>query len=285
VTKIGRREYSPFGVELTTDEYASTGRDGAAPLSVFHGKELDPVTSFSLFGARYYSRDLGFWLSADPLLREYINGLPDRGVYQQANLSLYAYAKNQPITYRDPNGLSANIPVNVGSLNSPQTGGSSSNLPSIYRISRPGESFVRYESGNPVYSKIGPKGEVAPGTFAAPSTEGPADINELGILYNLPEPQIPRTQMFRLSPPAGSETWIIGPRPVQGGVGSEVQFPFGAPPGTATLPATTTPSAMPPPPPIEPVLPPLPTVTEPVLPTLGTPVVEPPITPLELFIP
>lgn len=103
-TVVGRREYSPFGLELTTDDYAGTGQDGAALLSVFHGKELDRITSFSSFGARSYSRDLGTWLSPDPEISNYLGGNPNGGVYAPANLSRFAYAHNRPTFANDPDG-------------------------------------------------------------------------------------------------------------------------------------------------------------------------------------
>ena len=103
-TVIARREYSPFGLELTVDDLAATGRDGVAAMSVFHGKELDRLTGFSSFGARYYSRDLGLWLSPDPLVSDYLKGSPNEGVYQPSNLSLYAFVGNDPLNSTDPFG-------------------------------------------------------------------------------------------------------------------------------------------------------------------------------------
>ncbi len=48
-TVVARREYSPYGLELTTDDLAETGRDGMASMSVFHGKELDRTTRSLVF--------------------------------------------------------------------------------------------------------------------------------------------------------------------------------------------------------------------------------------------
>jgi RHS repeat-associated protein len=104
-TLIARREYSPYGLELTVDELAQTGRDGVAPMSVFHGKELDRRTNFSSFGARHYSRDLGIWLKPDPMLVNYLRGAPNKGVFQPANLSLYAFAASNPTLVTDPTGM------------------------------------------------------------------------------------------------------------------------------------------------------------------------------------
>ncbi|MBZ9864248.1 hypothetical protein LB515_02555 [Mesorhizobium sp. CA15] len=105
-TVVGRREYGPYGLELTADGLAKTGRDGVAPLSVFHGKELDRVTGFSSFGARSYSRDLGLWLSPDPILRDYLAGLPNGGVYEMSNIAPYSFAADSPVLVQDATGLS-----------------------------------------------------------------------------------------------------------------------------------------------------------------------------------
>jgi RHS repeat-associated protein len=49
--------------------------------------------SYGYFGARYYSSDLGIWISVDPLASKY------------SNLSPYAYVANNPIKLVDPNGM------------------------------------------------------------------------------------------------------------------------------------------------------------------------------------
>ena len=64
-------------------------------------------------------------------------------------------------------------------------------------------------------------------------------MDQLSGTYNLPDPEIDRTQMFEIAPPTG--TPIIGPQPVAGGTGNEVIFPFGAPPGSVTAPPIVTP--------------------------------------------
>jgi len=58
-TLIARREFSPFGLELTANKLAAPEDPLSSLPSAFHGKELDQTTGFSSFGARYYSRDLG----------------------------------------------------------------------------------------------------------------------------------------------------------------------------------------------------------------------------------
>jgi RHS repeat-associated protein len=106
-----QRERDRFGLELTNDMLVNRDRDKLAPLSVFHGKELDRLTSFSSFGARYYSRDIGMWLKPDPMLRSYLDGTPNEGVFAPPNLNSFAYAHNRPTIANDPNGEWVNIAV------------------------------------------------------------------------------------------------------------------------------------------------------------------------------
>jgi RHS repeat-associated protein len=65
----------------------------------FTGKEKDP-TGFHYFGARYYSGDIGRFLSPDPHTLNPKNiELSDPQV-----LNPYVYSRNNPIQYKDPNG-------------------------------------------------------------------------------------------------------------------------------------------------------------------------------------
>jgi RHS repeat-associated protein len=96
---------------------------------------------------------------------------------------------------------------------------------SPYRVTTPGETFIRYESANPAFTRVTPSGGVTPGTFAAPASDGLIPLANRVPVYNLPSPQIPRPNAITLTPPPG--TSIIGPRPVMGGTGNEVIFPMG----------------------------------------------------------
>jgi hypothetical protein len=96
---------------------------------------------------------------------------------------------------------------------------------STYRVTQEGETFIRYESDNPAFTRITPSGGVTPGTFAAPASDGIIPVADRVPTYNLPSPEIPRPNVNILTPPAG--TPIIGPRPVVGGPGNEVIFPMG----------------------------------------------------------
>jgi len=101
---------------------------------------------------------------------------------------------------------------------------------STVRFTQDGESFIRYETGNPAFSRVTADGGLLPGTYAAPVSEGVQVQGALNDLYNLPSPELPRTNYFQIYPPAG--TPVIGPGTVTGGSGSEVIFPSGVPAGS-----------------------------------------------------
>jgi hypothetical protein len=96
---------------------------------------------------------------------------------------------------------------------------------SVIRYTRAGETFIRYESGNPAFSRVTASGSVRAGTYAAPVSNGVVPLELRASTYNLPSPNILRSDAIILRPPAG--TPVIGPRSVVGGLGDEVIFPFG----------------------------------------------------------
>jgi RHS repeat-associated protein len=102
---------------------------------------------------------------------------------------------------------------------------SESKMLSTVRLTRPGEKFLRYESNNRSFTRVTDLGGVRPGTYAAPWSDGLVPVSQRASMYNLPDPLILRTESFTLSPPPN--TLIIGPRPVMGGAGNEVLFPYG----------------------------------------------------------
>lgn len=73
-----------------------------------------------------------------------------------------------------------------------------------------------------------------PGTYAASSSEPLLTQGEVASRYNLPSPEIPRAVYYEIYP--HSTDWVIGPRPVAGGTGYEVIFPFGTSPGSVKGP-------------------------------------------------
>jgi len=96
---------------------------------------------------------------------------------------------------------------------------------SVIRYTRAGETFIRYESGNPAFSRVTASGGVRAGTYAAPVSNGVVPLELRASTYNLPSPNILRSDAIILRPPAG--TPVLGPRSVVGGLGDEVIFPFG----------------------------------------------------------
>jgi RHS repeat-associated protein len=103
-------EYFPYG-ETWIEEGGSYG--GNTPGYKFTGKELDPETGLYYFGARYYEPVLSRWVSADPILGEYLDGNPNGGVFGPGNLSLYSYSLHNPVTLLDPDGRVVETPWDV----------------------------------------------------------------------------------------------------------------------------------------------------------------------------
>ncbi|MBO0879585.1 MAG: hypothetical protein J2P17_04285, partial [Mycobacterium sp.] len=97
--------YFPFG-EVWLEEVPSS-----LPVDYFFtGKELDQETGFYNFAARYLDPRFSKWMTADPALGDYLAGQAG-GVSTPANLSLYAYGRNSPVVYVDPNGRNPLLPA------------------------------------------------------------------------------------------------------------------------------------------------------------------------------
>jgi len=102
-------EYFPYG-ESWIEEGGSHG--GNLPGYKFTGKELDPETGLYYFGARYYDAVLSKWISADPMLGQYLptgdkekdKKLPSGGLFTPINNNLYHYAGLNPVKYVDADG-------------------------------------------------------------------------------------------------------------------------------------------------------------------------------------
>ena len=71
----------------------------------FSAKERDPETGLSYFGSRYYSSDLDFWLSVDPMSDKY------------PSMSPYVYCANNPVKLVDPNGEAWETPEDIDLAN------------------------------------------------------------------------------------------------------------------------------------------------------------------------
>ena len=79
-------EYMPTG-ELLAEQ-----RDHWATPYRFNGKELDEEPGLYYDGARYYTPELGIWLSVDPLSDKY------------PSMSAFMYCAGNPVVLVDPDG-------------------------------------------------------------------------------------------------------------------------------------------------------------------------------------
>jgi RHS repeat-associated protein len=101
VTNIKRHDYLPFGEELfagaggRTTSNGYSGGDGVR--HQFTQKERDIETELDYFLARYYSSKQGRFTSVDPENAGAIPGDPQ-------SWNGYAYARNNPLVYTDPDG-------------------------------------------------------------------------------------------------------------------------------------------------------------------------------------
>ncbi len=95
---IERHDYLPFGEECTTGPCAANPDVGAGQARKFTGKERDAETGLDYFGARYYGSMIGRFTTVDPAYAIQKNLLdPQRW-------NKYAYARNNPLKYTDPDG-------------------------------------------------------------------------------------------------------------------------------------------------------------------------------------
>lgn len=90
-TVVARNDYVPFGESFTPS--------GPLPSEQFTGQARDGEAGLDYFGARFYQPRHGRFSSVDPVF----SSLEDP---QQWNR--YAYARNGPLSYVDPTGLSIN---------------------------------------------------------------------------------------------------------------------------------------------------------------------------------
>jgi len=98
---VKEKKYEAFGNLVWSDN--PTYEDNRE----FTGKEKDP-TGFHYFGARYYSGDIGRFLTPDP----HTVSPGNINLANPQSLNPYVYCINDPLMYFDPNGLSmAVIPL------------------------------------------------------------------------------------------------------------------------------------------------------------------------------
>ena len=90
------KRYGAFGEILPG---SSWGTDDNHRL--FNGKWWDPESGLRYYGHRYYDDLPGRWISGDPLYRL----MPERGLTDPQKQNLYAFSRNNPISWMDDDGL------------------------------------------------------------------------------------------------------------------------------------------------------------------------------------
>jgi RHS repeat-associated protein len=114
-------EYFPYG-EVWVNERSSV-ENHDMPYK-YTGKEYDPETKLTYYGARYYDAKLSRWISVDPPLISgaYLGKDPSKlpglgGVFNPINLNAYHYAGLNPVKYIDPDGNYSEIYVEGNNIN------------------------------------------------------------------------------------------------------------------------------------------------------------------------
>lgn len=87
----------PFGDQLV----CSASALDASPRH-FTGKERDTESGLDYFGARYYSSNMGRWMSPD--WADKPEAVPYSSLDNPQTLNLYGYVGNNPLSHADPNG-------------------------------------------------------------------------------------------------------------------------------------------------------------------------------------
>ncbi len=88
-------DYEDFGAIINQESVISNNYK-------FGGKELDNEMGLQYFGARYYDDSIARFVSVDPLLIS----SPNMFLMDPQQLNSYSYARNNPIRFIDPTGLS-----------------------------------------------------------------------------------------------------------------------------------------------------------------------------------
>lgn len=99
---VSRRDFHPFGEEISTDLGGRTAIDGYASgndiRQKFTGYERDQETGLDFAQSRYFNNNQAKWMSPDPL------AVTKESFVNPQRWNLYVYVNNNPISYRDPNG-------------------------------------------------------------------------------------------------------------------------------------------------------------------------------------
>ena len=90
----------PYGLERSSQPQSQSESDVVVDY-VYTGKEYDSETGLIYFGGRYYAPELGRWITPDPL---FLEKEPKKAVEMPLSSNLYAYVRNNPMTYVDETG-------------------------------------------------------------------------------------------------------------------------------------------------------------------------------------
>jgi RHS repeat-associated protein len=107
-TVVESHDYDVFGQEVV-DEYT---RLGTQPKR-FTGKERDTETGWDYFGARYYASKVGRFTTSDPAYTIQEN------LVDPQRWNKYAYARNNPLRYVDPDGRAVVLANDLGGPKKP----------------------------------------------------------------------------------------------------------------------------------------------------------------------
>ena len=76
-------------------------------MPLFTGKERNAESGNDYFGARYCASSMGRWMSPD------LVKITGKRLLDPQRLNLYGYARNNPLSYIDDNGLDIHILVTM----------------------------------------------------------------------------------------------------------------------------------------------------------------------------
>jgi RHS repeat-associated protein len=110
---VERHDYLPFGEECTTGACAANPGLGAGQPRKFTGKERDQETGLDYFGARYYGSKIGRFSTVDPVYTWREN------LVDPQRWNRYAYARNNPLRYVDPDGRAVMLAHAAGAPKKP----------------------------------------------------------------------------------------------------------------------------------------------------------------------
>jgi RHS repeat-associated protein len=103
---VEEHDYLPFGEELCGTVPCSAATAGQPRR--FTGKERDAETGLDYFGARYLGSRIGRFTSVDPVQTVKAN------LVDPQRWNRYAYVRNNPFRYVDPDGRAIDVLVDIG---------------------------------------------------------------------------------------------------------------------------------------------------------------------------